>query len=244
MTASSSPDAVRSGSDKRGSTPDKLIFIHIPKTAGTSLRRLVRQQYPTERFEPVYSHDPAFLASLRERMSTAWILYGHLSFGFHELMGVSARYVTLLRDPVARVLSLYRHQLANTRANHHAAVRAVGDLRTLLERNVIHEFNNHMTRILSGNIGTGFVDDDALLERAIGNIREGFELVGLVERLDDSVAMLARRLNWHNVSPLPHLNAAKDPHAPVPDRSTLRAVEDYNRLDRLLYQWVADRFTV
>jgi len=220
----------------------RLFFIHIPKTAGTSLRRIVRQQYPGDQFIPVYSHDPAELESVRRKLDDGRVLYGHFSHGLHETLETRGRYIALLRDPVARVLSLYRHQRNNPRASHHSLVNSGPTLRDLLDSNAIHELNNHMTRIVSGHVGIERLDDDAVLRRAVAHIERDFVLVGLVERMAETVALLSRLLDWRGTSELPWLNVGRSADSEPLDTPTRGAIERANRLDLALYHWAVARF--
>lgn len=219
----------------------KLFFIHIPKTAGTSLRRVLRPRYTGEEFVPVYSHEPAELQSIRDKLEGARVLYGHFSYGFHELLDTQGLYATMLREPVARAWSLYRHQLHNPRAGYHDLVRSGISFEKLLESNSIHEMNNHMTRIVSGHVGVEFIDDDSLLARAIENIKRDFLFVGLVERMAESLASLSRLLDSRSIPDPPFLNVGNETENLRIDSSTRHAIERFNRLDLALYRWVANR---
>mgnify|MGYP003573496753 FL=1 len=102
-----------------------IIFLHIPKTAGTSLRRIVEQQVPADRLLSLY---PPFAPSdgerVRERlMSGTRYLFGHLNYGVHKIVAVDARYITLLREPVSRVVSYYRHQRTQPDAQYYGLIK-------------------------------------------------------------------------------------------------------------------------
>jgi hypothetical protein len=219
---------------------EKLFFIHIPKTAGTSVRRVLRPRYTDDEFVPVYSHEPSELQKIRNRLDDARVLYGHFSHGFHELLDTRGRYATMLREPIARVWSFYRHQLHNPRASYHAMVHSGMPLDDLLEGNNIHELNNHMTRIVSGHVGLEFVDDDSLLTRAIENIERDFLFVGLVDRMAESMASLSRILGWRSIPDPPFVNVGSEAADSRIDPLVRQAIERFNRLDLALYRWVAN----
>ncbi|MEO6969971.1 MAG: sulfotransferase family 2 domain-containing protein, partial [Chthoniobacterales bacterium] len=95
----------------RGSE-EAVIFLHLPKTAGTTLNRLIEWEYP---LSEMYSIDPVLFrwsaAHLRklspDRLKKTRMFKGHMLFGLHEALPQPATYITVLRDPVDRVLSAF-----------------------------------------------------------------------------------------------------------------------------------------
>src|SRR6476661_8236883 len=102
------------GNDKNGSQApgEAIIFLHVPKTAGTTLNRLIEWEYPISQ---MYSIDPVLFewsaAHLRklskQRLAKIRIFKGHMLFGLHEVLPQPSTYITVLRDPVERVLSAF-----------------------------------------------------------------------------------------------------------------------------------------
>ena len=90
-----------------------LLFSHVPKTAGTSLRILAARFMADAAF--VYSGEFSllspnieFIKGFREKPLPRLIM-GHFSYGVHRFIGASPRYACVMRDPVQRVVSFYRH---------------------------------------------------------------------------------------------------------------------------------------
>src|ERR1044072_8485917 len=91
---------------------ESVIFLHLPKTAGTTLNRLIEWEYPL--FQ-MYSIDPVFfrwswkhLQHLsEERLKKTRVFKGHMLFGLHEILPQPATYITGLCDPVDRVISAF-----------------------------------------------------------------------------------------------------------------------------------------
>src|SRR6059058_5429994 len=89
-----------------------LIFLHIPKTAGTTLNRIIEWQYSP--FE-IFTMDPYRIRATPERLKRLperrrrrlRMVRGHMLYGIHEFLPQGATYFTMLRDPVARALSTY-----------------------------------------------------------------------------------------------------------------------------------------
>src|SRR6266702_6095851 len=70
---------------------EAVIFLHVPKAAGSTLNRLIEWEYPL--FE-IYSIDPVFYrwswAHLqrvsKKRLKRTRVFKGHMLFGLHEIL--------------------------------------------------------------------------------------------------------------------------------------------------------------
>jgi|CXWL01.1.fsa_nt_gi hypothetical protein len=178
------------------------IFLHIPKTAGSSVRTLIQQNYPPDATIG-FSGDPEPLAWYRAR-TTAFkhrysLLHGHVPYGIHEGLN-DYLYFTFLRDPVARHFSDY--DFLRRYASHpmHAEISGgritPGDWATIFDRHPV--YRNRITRFVSGD-GDGRIPDRLSLETAKLHLSREFAPVGLAERFDESVLVLAKRLGWRSI---------------------------------------------
>ncbi len=79
-------------------------------------------------------------------------------FGIDEQLGFRGDYVTFLRDPVARVVSFWKHQQTHRHAAFHAQVKAGMTLREFVNSCQTLQTDNHMTRILVGSCAPGMLD--------------------------------------------------------------------------------------
>lgn len=96
--------------------PEVLVFVHIPKCAGSSFRQQLRRWYGEDALL-IDSVDAAGLAeAVRERGGMPRAIGGHLVHGVHRHLDCTPRYVSLVRDPADRLASLYRH--ARARSDH------------------------------------------------------------------------------------------------------------------------------
>lgn len=94
--------------------PDQpLVFIHVPKTAGTSVRRIFKDWFGDGLIEHYHRGAVPDVIDLNERHSrTAPVcLYGHFNrergFGLEGRYDGQRQFVTILRDPLEKVLSAY-----------------------------------------------------------------------------------------------------------------------------------------
>lgn len=228
-----------------------LILLHIPKTAGTTLAIILIGHYGQEHTKAVTGGDPGREAFAREpeaeRLRPA-LFIGHQPFGIHEHVPRPCDYVTVIRDPVARVVSHYHHVLNETSHYLHTMVRS--RKMTLLQyaQNAIgtKELDNGQTRMLADYslnartpVRSGSRD---LLESAKQNLETHFCAVGLTERFDESMVMLAESLRWTSIPPyLPARVSGRSGRYPL-SRDVTERIREINSLDAELYEWVAARF--
>lgn len=228
---------------------DTILFSHIPKTAGSSLKHVIETEYAEHDRVAVYSGelrlagpDPHFLQAFRERASAPRVLYGHFSYGVHEFLDLRPRYFSFLREPVSRVESLYK-QLSKPDSKFSERIRDGLSLAEMVEKNATEMTNNHMTRVISGipaEPGT-LVTDRAHLETAMAHIEEGYFFLGTLETLESDFCALAKMLDWKTPE-IPYLNAS-DISRTHCDEKTRRLIEERNELDIALYDWVKTRAT-
>lgn len=226
----------------------QIIFIHIPKTAGTTLRTIVYAQYGEASVAPLYPvasyMDAAEFIGLPDAAKDrARVVMGHIGFGFHRHLGRNKAfsYATFVRDPIRRCLSLYNHF-----RNLHYRGQDV-TLKDMLMSPVRAEFNNMQTRLISGhNPPLGDLGETAF-EIAVENIEKHFAFVGVTERFDESVVLATHDLGWKLVS-YGSRNTAKQWTANFSqdlDGNTegLALLTELNELDRRLYEYVDARLT-
>jgi hypothetical protein len=172
---------------------EQVIFIHIPKAAGRTMHSIVAKQYPREAILAIEGRlGEAHLSSPLRDTRRVRMVIGLVHYGFHQHLPKTSTYVTLLREPVSRVLSLYRYIASNR--NHHLHEQVVSKgLIEFVSGDDVDELENGQTRQIAG-ITEGSVDTSSLV-RAKHNL-ESFAAVGLVERFDESIILLKRRLGW------------------------------------------------
>ena len=188
--------------------PNLLIFLHIPKNAGTTLVHVIRRQYPKQTVF-WFSYDRPELISEFESMDEKergelLCLGGHIPFGIHEeFKDIPATYITMLRDPVARFISEYGQLRRVSRSGSwkppQERLKSLGDyLDYRIETNAM----DVQTRFISGYMpppGTQPpfepLPEDALV-RAKDNLKKHFLVTGITQRFDESLLLMKRRLDW------------------------------------------------
>jgi hypothetical protein len=171
------------------------------------------------------------------------VVMGHLSVGLHRYHP-GVRYITCLREPVARLVSHYHHGLNDPSHYLHEAIRRDGlDLAAYAASGLSGELSNGMTRMLAGvEDFHGAVVDRTVLELAKRNIDDHFDAVLLSERFDEGLLLLARQMGWKTPWYLRRKVGKYSAAAAMPDAETRRRVEEVNAFDIELHAWVRDRF--
>ena len=222
-----------------------LLFLHIPKTGGTSLTTAIRWQYrriPRSRiirFDALSKPPDEIERIPLEVRSRARLVMGHFYYGIHDHIPQGCSYVTLLREPVARVISRYKHIVRNPSDHFHDLVtRSHMSLEDYARSDFdSNQLENGQTRQLAG-IWPDNTDDDALAT-AKANL-SGFLAVGLVERFDESLALFRSLLGWGTPVYLKRNFEARTT-VTVSTRA-VELIQERNRQDLELYRYAQERF--
>src|SRR5687767_997581 len=93
------------------SRPPLVLHLHLPKTGGTTLNEILARPCAPGEYVALGPDVHGAIENLRswsdERRAEVRVVQGHLPYGLHEIFPQPHTYVTLLREPVDRVLSFY-----------------------------------------------------------------------------------------------------------------------------------------
>ena len=246
---------------------EPFSFLHFEKTAGTSLVRTLEAS-----FHPLQVHNDAargtaphvlsgFLAGQCDRARRASFVWGHYDLPALRRLDPARIVITVLREPQARLLSLYHFWRAvnpsaleggvagfNVVAAHEHDLAGFLGSRDKLIRNYI---DNVYVRRLTGTYALPGEPDrlDTHPEQVVAEALralDGLDFVGVVERFDQCLAPLGRAIGACLPATLPHHNAAGgDPGTAPAARKTARhpvspeaqaELDRLTRLDSIIYQ--------
>lgn len=171
-----------------------IVSVHIPKTGGTNLTREIRAgkfgRFLIDRRKPApfgsktlaRAGDAVSRLGLRLKRSELLrdydIVHGHFPVRKYAFLHPEARFITFLRDPVARTLSAY-YYLKYVASRNPASVRHNPMIQQLVEGRIsLLEFGTSPTMVR------------AYQEYTRGLPLERFTLIGITERYTDSLHML------------------------------------------------------
>jgi hypothetical protein len=235
-----------------------LVFVHIPKTAGTTLRTVLGMNEPGARSRAlgnVFKGGGGISKSLIDRLrkdkgpdlSGVGLIRGHFPLGIREHLprylprGREVACFTFLREPADRTLSHYFAIREHGRGYQLPPLPAEATVEDALERGYIHD--NVQTRMLSGLAEPFGEVDQEMLERAKDNLREELVFFGLTERFDESLVLAKRRLGFRSIlyktSGRVNVNRARGDEVPAELREAAQAC---NRYDIELYRYAEQLF--
>jgi len=174
--------------------------------------------------------------------------------------------VTVLRHPVDRVWSMFRFQTSrcfkckNLTDVYNDMDELGMDAMEMYGGGVcLGQLTNHITRnlqsIIDNDDWSDHSDDHARMSDALDNLQNRFTVVGLLERLDETVDLLSHSFPWlkpvlegeKRKCNVPHVNSSPGNNScgpnhghwdlPAhPDEKTRKAIEAHNQLDIKVYE--------
>lgn len=225
-----------------------LIFVHMFKAGGTSLRHVMRDQFPDAQvclLNGNFQESNQWRSLPQAERDKFDLIIGHQHYGHHEFLSRRASYITMLREPVERVLSFYF--FVKRYKNHHLYDLGFTDETTLeefLENKKFIALDNIQTRLLNPQPNKhhpfGSVDEQ-MFETAISNL-DKIDRVGIVERMSEFLEMLRIAEGW-TIPEAPVQNRTADrPKANDQSEAILERICELNRYDIRLYQAARERF--
>lgn len=223
----------------------KLLFEHVPKCGGTSMSDYLRRHYPARMTYDIYGRRPhelqTFMGLPEPERHAYELILGH---GVNPLLdhcdpGMVA--VTILREPVARIVSHYYFVKATP--GHYLHKQVMAEQMTLSDyaaSGISPELRNDMVcRFLNVTPDEAAADPEGSVDAAWNALQERYDVVGVLERL--APAMEAIRLaaglssRWKDR----RINRTKG-RVPI-EKITAddrRVIEAHNALDIELYRRV------
>lgn len=246
-----SADQLRDGLRTAAAEPRMpvIVFTHIQKTAGNSVIAYLRRCLTKARVARIHELEMATIEKTKDVVDAKFgqydVLAGHIPYsrGVDKMTDRPSVNISIMREPIDRVVSLYYYLKAN------ASWLDQGK-RIVEEKMSIADFaysdvyfDNHMVRMLCDEDPAHAPKGDctaAMLEQAKINVVKNFLLVGLTEEIHDFLAVLAELFCWSlDDVPKENVNEARAPLSKVPPEA-IKALSDRNKYDVDLYQFVKD----
>jgi uncharacterized membrane protein YkvA (DUF1232 family) len=234
-----------------------VAFLHVEKSAGTSVLASLTTQFHPGQIDPDPRRtlSPHALTRLQAQADAARdydLVWGHYDLPYLRLLGPDRFLVLFLRNPVRRILSLYRYWrsvhpdiLATDDVNHTVHFAHTLTLEEFLDCRdplLIPAIDNIYARRLTGAYQPDLPADT--LPQALQALN-AIHFIGLTETIDASLAGLARTLGFPPPQAAPRANVTDDiiqndkrfrpAPAPVLTENARASLLRLTRLDREIY---------
>lgn len=230
-----------------------LVLTHIQKTAGNSVIAYLRSCLTKERIVRIHEFEMSTREKIQEVLQEKFNLFdvvaGHIPFcrRVDLLIDRTAFNISIMREPVDRIVSLYFYLKAN--ASWLEQGKRIVEEGLTAEKFAYSDvyFDNHMVRMMCdvepADVEHGKCTKD-MLEQAKANIVKHFLLVGLTELPSQYVNMLASLFCWAGDDmPRENVNEKRSPLSSVPE-SAIKALREQNGYDVELYEFVSKLWKV
>ena len=182
-----------------------LIFIHLPKTAGTSVKTIVRDWYP-DQFHHHYIDESAGRMPVRlppDRLADTGsppLIYGHFNrdrgAGIDDYYPGVSQFVSILRDPFDMTVSAIYYWRSVTVPDADLSTIGTGQIANQLRKRAPHTLRHFPAGLTMDNYR------DLLPEK--------FVHIGITEDLTRSMAQIAAKLGKpFNPGDLPRANVTE-----------------------------------
>ncbi|WP_180954437.1 sulfotransferase family 2 domain-containing protein [Bacillus sp. V5-8f] len=170
------------------------IFLHIPKSAGSTLRSILKKNYDSQELR--IGNREEMIESLKnlskEEMEKIKCINGHVLFGIHDYLNERPyNYYTMLRDPIEHVISEYYFIVRKPNNISYEKVKSMSFEEFVLSEEFTGRTSNRQTFFISGGA------KDAI-EIAKENLKNYFSIVGITEMFDESIYLFAKELGWED----------------------------------------------
>lgn len=234
------------------SSNDQLIFIHIPKSAGTSVQNAlcncINLKYCVLLRDDIKSKE-----KFNEKINSFQAISGHFSFNNINTKLTNQKkhiFITLLRNPLERILSLYHYIkitpqhylnpiLFNEQINIYTFLNKLLDYESIdlqknspsdLQKNSPSEIRNTSYQML---VTPGLTSQDS-----IKFIENNYHLVGITEMIGIAEEKLNVLLsNFTTPFKLKKINVTERKELINLDSKTLNFIHDINQIDFEIYEY-------
>jgi len=248
--------------------PPILIFFHVGKTGGTTFGEILYRNFlDSERFQANIGETRSALGirsldSIREKVESLSeasrhsirFVSGHVPIGVHKLFPQRGQYITILREPVDRVVSSFHYVRKIPTLPIHNAIKDM-TLEQYMESGLGLDPFDYQVRVVSGCRSLeGFWEgerklvanavDACHLEKAKKNIEEHFVAAATLEQFTEILILVKRMYGW-SFNALLHRRqnvTSNRPRLEDLSPSTRARIAAANQYDRLLYDWTYERF--
>ncbi|MGB6463783.1 MAG: sulfotransferase family 2 domain-containing protein [Nitrosotalea sp.] len=246
---------------------DIMYFLHIPKTAGTTLTAIIDNNfdlnsiYPEQVWQKLLLNKPKSFSEYK-------LIRGHFGYSLCKILPKKPVCITMIRDPVERTISFYHHMRTDPLTNNWVKdfISKENGLESLISNSDKRRvFANEQTRHLGLELdvfsltesldkselenffyesSSEFTDisDNRLLDIAKKHLSE-FKFFGFTERFEESLMLLCYTFGWRPIRQVwKEMILPNRPHRNEFSDETINMISECTKLDSELYRYAAELF--
>lgn len=222
----------------------RLVFSHVPKTGGTTLEAILAKNYRLS--DVLHLNAPEFKRYpeiLQLKKNPPRFICGHHPLHsplYRHLPPAPLFHLTVVREPVSRVLSYYNYLRHKTDHPLHPQACDL-DLVDFVESGASPELNNGQARRFSGYLHQCPPDDQTLFETARDVLQDCFSLVGTTACFDETLLLLHHFLGFSDIF---YQRRNQSPQSIKPEELNNHqrsVIGRYNQADAHLYRYAETR---
>ena len=242
--------AIRDEYNYRKYSPGRVLFDHLPKCAGSAIDAYLGSHYPKRLVFKTDPNQPRSSVAKFKELSTEErhryrLVVGHMAHDLVDLVHPETTTLTILREPVDRIVSHYFYVLQQEQ--HYLHERVVKDniqLEDYATLGLSDELENWYTTHFTGlTIEQVEQDPQAALEHAIDLIAEKYDIIGFQTNLPDVAERLQRAACFGDAfeNALTNQTRKRLSLREISDQAR-QSIADANAVDVKLYTALQQRF--
>jgi hypothetical protein len=223
--------------------PQKVLFDHLPKCGGTTVWKYLTSHYRHRKIYPITTGDPQYSVEAFKLLPEVTrhsydLVLGHLDNEMVDYVHPDSITLTILRDPVERIISHYyyvRREVNNYL--HDIVTRNNMTLEEYVTSGISGELRNWY---VSHFLGMPFSEAESRPEWSVAEaytfVKERYQVIGFLDDLETAMNNLGSKAGYRNRYENTYLNKASNrPGKDEIEPTVLEAIRQVNYLDVELY---------
>jgi sulfotransferase famil protein len=226
------------------SRPSRIIFDHQPKCGGLSLSAYLETHYPRRKIFSINGTNPMesisqFKTLPRHKRHGYALVKGHNAIGLLDHVHPKCLKVTILREPVDRIVSHYYYVKQEPLHYLHSTILESGmSLKDYVTSGLSIEFRNWYTTYFSGlTISEAEQAQEEAVAKAVEVALNSYDLIGFLDNFSAFIKVLKSKacLKYEYRNKRVNVTQNRPSLENVP-QSAIETIKEANRLDIIFYE--------